>query len=183
MSTSTAAIRQGAGLTGGVSSAVLGTTLPVDSTTALISAFKDLGGITDAGIVRTPTISTVDVRLRDGSLGRRLISSSETTFAFECVESQDNTFNVFFPGSTTVTTTGLTVQTMKAPTSNIRIWALDYLDGAIHHRIILPRAEVTDFGAVSYMVGGAISYPMTISAYVDASGNVGYEYTDDPNYV
>lgn len=182
MATNTADIRAGGTLTGGIAWAVLGSTLPVSPTASLAVAYKDLGGIDDNGIVKTPTTSTTDIRLRNGALGRRLISSSETTFQFTAVETNPNTFSVFFPGSSYVTATGVATKTITPPGTNILIWVFDELDGAIHTRTVVPRGEVVDFGAVTSSLGTGKAYQMTVAAYLDASGNAYYEYTDDPAF-
>lgn len=182
MSTSTANIRVGGTLTGGISWAALGTTAPVTPTASLAAGYKDLGGLTDDGVVKTPTTSTSDIRLRDGSLGRRIISQSETTFQFTCVETNENTFSVFFPGST-YTPGSVAVKTVNSPVSNPLSWVIDELDNGIHTRTVIPRGEVTDFGAVTIAISGAKAYQMTLAAYPSSAGLVYLEYTDDPAFL
>ena len=43
-------------------------------------------------------------------------------------------------------------------------------------RIVVPNAQITEVGDVTYVDGEPIGYEVTVSAYPDASGNTAYEY-------
>lgn len=183
MATSNANVRQGSGSSaGGVYFAPLGTTMPTNPTTAYGGAVKELGIITEAGIVETPTMNTADQLDRNGNLARRFITGSTRTFEFTVVETNPNQFAVTNPGSTQVTASSVNTQTIKVPVTNPLAWAFDFLDGSIHTRIVVPKGEVTSVGAVTRAVGGAITYDLTVSLYPDSAGTYYYLYTDDPAF-
>jgi hypothetical protein len=55
----------------------------------------------------------------------------------------------------------------------------EILDGLRTGRVVLPDAQVTARGDVSYVDTDAVSYPVTLTAYPDANGVKAYIYWDD----
>ena len=61
---------------------------------------------------------------------------------------------------------------VKPPTSDKRAFVLNVVDGEDLIRIYLGNAELTERGEVPYQNGEAVMYPVTITAYPDANGNL-----------
>src|SRR6185369_7506919 len=59
------------------------------------------------------------------------------------------------------------------------VWDFEILDGIRKGRVVLPDGQVTERGEVSYVDEDAVSYPVTVSAYPDATGVKAYIYWDD----
>ena len=56
---------------------------------------------------------------------------------------------------------------------------LEVRDGAKTVRIVLPDAQITERGEVTYKTDEAVAYDVTITAYPDKNGVKAYIYLDD----
>lgn len=164
-------------VSGVVSVGPTGTTAPTDSTTALNVAFTDVGEIGDGGVVESYSDDTSDIRNNRGTVVRRVITGSATTLAFTMLETNAAALELFHKGSS-VTGSGPYSMEVKEAQTDQRSFVLDVLDGTTHFRLYVPVGEVTERGDVTYLNSEAISYPVTITCYPDADGNVLYKFTD-----
>ncbi|WP_461296335.1 phage tail tube protein [Streptomyces harbinensis] len=168
-------------LTGAVYVAPRGTSTPDSSDTSWPTGFVDLGWISDDGIAENNSADTSEIRgWQGGQTVRKVISSSEMTFAFTCIETSRAVLELYHKGSKMITTNGASVLAIKAPGPDRRTFGLDVIDGDSHIRIVVPDGEVTETGEISYRSDQAIGYQITITAYPDASGVVAYKYSADP---
>jgi hypothetical protein len=162
------------GSAGKVFHAPLATVLPTDTTTALNVAFLDVGYISDEGVTADPEESTADFRAWGGDLVRRVISEYGETYTFTMIERNDNSASVYYG-------TGATASAWEGKLAVIRrSWVLHITDGAHIERIVLPDAQVTDRGAITYATTEVIGFPITVSTYPNAAGVHSFGYATAP---
>lgn len=154
---------------GTVNYAPTGTALPTDTTTALNVAFLHVGYISDDGITGDPNESNSDVRAWGGDLVRRIISEYGEEYQFTMIETNANSIGAYFGNGTATAWQGLSISIRKS-------WVFHILDGAALRRVVLPDAEVTDRGQITYATSSAIAYPLTVSTYPNAAGVHSFHY-------
>jgi hypothetical protein len=153
-------------------------TAPTDASTALNVNFTAIGAISSDGITESTSQDRTDVFIWQGAtLARRIPGQFTKTFSFAASETSLFNLRANFPGSTVAVTTEGGSVAEKPPTTDIRAWVLEGLDGTTRkQRIYLPSAEITERGDVVWSSGDVTVYQWTLSAYVDASGVVAYRY-------
>lgn len=157
------------GVTGAVRVAALGTTAPTDLT-AWGAGWHDLGYISDDGVTEsaeedsetfTPWQASTPIRTE--------ITSSTKTFSFTCWESNAQTVSLYYrvPVEEMVDNgSGLiTFDEKGKPKRDLRAFGIDVIDGSYQRRFILPYAEVTERGEITYVSNELIGYELTITAY------------------
>lgn len=179
------------GLTGGVRTAPVGTTAPTDVGTAYGAGWVELGYLSEDGITRAEDTDVEEIPgWQNGTVVRRVVSSSTTTFAFTVIETNRPVWELQFPGSTfaSVTPTGGTVQTtvtVRVPKSNPRAFAFDVVDGEIAagvprtYRFVVPRGEVSERGDLVFRNGEPVGYEFTMTCYPASDGTVYTILTND----
>ncbi len=166
-------------VTGAVYAAPEGSTLPTTSTATPDAAFKDLGYLSEDGLVQARDVDSDEITTwQNGTIVRRTITSQSTTIEFTLVETKEEVLEFVNPGAA-ITGAGPYAMEVGPVTSVRRAVVFDVLDDTIHIRKVYPNCEITDFGDVEYVNGQAISYPVTLTCYPDASDVVVYEYSDD----
>ncbi|MFE2409845.1 hypothetical protein ACFXDE_16030 [Kitasatospora sp. NPDC059408] len=168
-------------LTGAAYSAPKGTTPPTDATSTWPAAAVDLGWISDDGVTESNSADTAEIKAwQHGATVRKVVSGSEMSFKFTCIETSRAVLELYHKGSKVVTTSGKSVLAIKAPGSDRRMFGFDVVDGNSHLRIVVPDGEVTEVGDITYKSAEAIAYELTITAYPGTDGTVAYKYSDDP---
>ncbi|MFD7584194.1 hypothetical protein ACFV84_01975 [Kitasatospora sp. NPDC059811] len=168
-------------LTGAAYAAPKGTTAPTDATSTWPAGAVDLGWISDDGITESNSADTSEIKAwQHGQTVRKVISGSEMSFKFTCIETSKSVLELYHKGSKIITTSGKSVLAIKAPGSDRRMFGFDVVDGNSHLRIVVPDGEVTEVGDIAYKNAEAIAYELTITAYPSADGTVAYKYSDDP---
>ncbi|MGH3437084.1 MAG: hypothetical protein ACRDRL_28970 [Sciscionella sp.] len=171
---------------GGAYRAPLGSTLPTDSTTALDVALLSLGFIGDAGLVETVGRTTNTVKAWGGDIVKVLQTDFTVTYQVTLIESLSSEVAKAVAGDANVTVTAasasagnlLAVKVVSDPLAK-DVWVFDVMDGLASVRVVLPEAQVTTVGDVTYSDGAVVAYPVTIQAFPDSSGVTAYRYSDD----
>lgn len=173
-------------VTGGVSHAPIGTALPTDTSTAVAAAFKALGFVGDAGLTNSITRTTSPTRAWGGAQVANLQTDYTETFAFTFLETLNPEVVKAVFGSGNVTTTAASasvgaLMTIKRNSSTLphEEFVFDMLDGVSKRRIVVPDGQISLSGDITYVDSATVSYPVTLTAFPDASGNTSYEYTND----
>lgn len=176
-------------VTGGAFHAPAGTALPTDSSTALNVAFKGLGYVGEDGVAFNPARSTDKKKAWGGDIVKVTQSEYSETWTATFIEYRNAEVQKMIFGSANVTVTAATVSsgTLMAIKHNGDIlpreeYVFEMLEGTGATRVVLPNAQVTEIGEVSYSDDELIAYPVTFEAFEDATGNNSYEYTDDGIY-
>lgn len=172
------------GITGELYSAPLGTAAPTDSTTALVAAYVGLGYVSEDGVTENWDDSVDNiVAWQNATTVRAAVTESTGTLALTLIQTNVQVLERFYRGSTMVTDVTDSRLDVKPITADPRAWVLDILDGAIHIRIFLGNAEITERGEVMYASGEPVGYPITITAYPDDNGNLMQKWSDDAAWV
>ena len=165
-------------VTGAIFIAPVGTTLPTDSTTALNSAFVELGYASDAGVVNSESRETETIKAWGGDTVLKPFTGKEDTFQFTLIEALNVNALKLVYGDSNVTgdlTNGISIKSAAEDLDYHSFVIEMVLNGAVK-RIVIPSAKVTKVGDITYADGEAIGYDTTLSAVPDAAGGTHYEY-------
>lgn len=167
---------------GGVSVApttITSSQMPSDASTALDSAFTNLGYVSEDGVTNSGIDAGTDINAWGGDVVLNVAGASADTFSLTFIESLNvNVLKEVFGADNVTGTleTGITVKANKtAPVA--RVWAIDMVmnNGALR-RIVIPHGTITERGEVVYKDDEPIGYNVTILAAPDESGNTHYDY-------
>lgn len=169
------------GITGEVYRGTLASPAPTSSVSALDPTFKGLGYISEDGVTENWDDSVDNiVAWQNATTVRASMTESTATVAFTLIQTNGAVLETFHRGSTMVQpSAGNFRLDVKPATADPRKWVLDVLDGTKHTRIYLGNAEITERGEIVYQNGEAVGYPVTITAYPDANGNLMQKFSDD----
>lgn len=143
-----------------------GTTGPVDLTAPSV-AHKDLGWISEDGAEISREMSSNDFTAwQGGTIVRSKVSGVKDTIKVTALEETAIALGLYYPGSTSVTTTGTTKVTVPGGSaSNEKALVVDFIDDDITKRYVIPRAEVTGVGAVGHKNTDMTMYEFTFTIY------------------
>lgn len=170
------------GITGELYKAPLGTTAPTGPTAALNAAFVGLGYVSNDGVTESWDDSVDNiVAWQNATVVRSAVTESVGTIALTLIQNNTAVLEAFHRGSTMAEpTTDVFRLDVKPISADPSAWVLDVIDGDKHVRIFIGNGEVTERGEVMYANGQPIGYPITISCYPDANGNLMQKWSDDP---
>ena len=164
---------------GAIYVAPAGTTLPTDSTTALTSAFKELGYASEDGLSNNSSPESDAIKAWGGDTVLTLVKGREDEFGLTLIEAVNLDVLKLVYGSSNVSgalSTGVTV-TVNASDTGEHVFAVDMvLKDNVTKRIVIPRGRVTEVGEVKYSDSDAVGYQIKIKCEADSSGNTHYEY-------
>lgn len=166
--------------------AATGSTAPTDSTTALAAAWKNMGGITEAGISIKQSVSTTKKKFYGSTATQRtLVTDQDTTIDLEFSETNARTQEVFWRKAlnsiTPTAVTGAFSTTGGSFTRQLYGAVFDIVDGVNHVRFYCPQVEVTGQGDIKVANSETIGWAVTLSAYPDTSGNYIYPFYAIPS--
>ena len=165
---------------GAVYRAPLGTTLPTDATTALVSAFADMGYISEDGIVNSNSPETEKIKAWGGQIVLVVSTEKPDTIKLTFLESLNANVLKTVYGDTKVTVddTNHTI-TVAAGAAALEDngYAIDIsMRGGALKRTVIPRGELSELGDIVYKDDEAVGYEVTLECMPDSSGNTHYEY-------
>lgn len=164
---------------GAVFCAPVGSTLPIDATTALGAAFKDLGFVSEDGVTRSISKSTTNIKEWGG--GVVLITQDEktTTIKLKLIEYLNADVQKFVHGDSNVSGTiaeGLAIHINDAEDQEHSIVIEQIMRGGIPQRLVIPRGVITEIGDTVYRGNDTVAYDLTITALKSDDGNMINEY-------
>jgi hypothetical protein len=173
------------GITGAIYGAPLGSTAPTDATTALAGAYVDLGYISEDGIEEAWDDSvTRFVAWQNATVIRSAVTDSVGTLKFTMLETKRTTLENFYRGSTVTTpSAGNYKLAVKPIVSAPKAWVFDVVDGAKLIRTYVGNGEITERGSVMWANGEMAMYPVTLTFYPDANGDLCVKYSNDAAWV
>lgn len=163
--------------------AVLGSTAPTDTTTALAAAWKAFGLLSSDGATESRNQDSNDFYAWGNILVRNVRSKHKRQIKVTALEDNLVVWGLVNPGSSAVTATSITTRTVKVPTSDIAAYLLQTSDGSIIRRRVMPRGEVVEVGDVTFKDSDMQGFELTIDIYPDSAGILYYDITDDPQAV
>lgn len=171
---------------GGIWRAPLGTTLPIDTTTALTSPFVSLGYVDDDGLTRNESRPNTKKFAWGGALIASLQQSYSVTFTFKLVQVLDADVlkAVHSDGNVSVaaptTTVGTVTTTTLNPTLNKNgVWAFESFYQLTTMRQAAPIARVTQVRPYKWTHKDLAVYDVDLECFPDANGNFVYKIDDD----
>lgn len=171
------------GLNGNIYLAPIGTTAPTDLDTAWAAGWSDLGYLSEDGVSMEYSTDQTDINAWQSlSPVRKVLTSVDMTLAFTAIELKTATVKLYFPSSTMTDVSG-TVHKLdipSAPSPDERAIGLEWIDGDVKNRLIIPRGEVTERGAITIGRSDAVGLEMTISAYATSAPELASWLSNDP---
>ena len=163
---------------GGVYIAPKGTTLPTDGTTALASAYKNMGYISKDGYVQSISTDTEEIQAWGGDVVLTAQSSYSETHTVNFIETNVNTLKAYFGDSNVTESNGLITVNAKSTALPECVVVIEMvLTGGRVKRIVIPHAKIADrSGDITYSDTDAVAYPAVFSAAPDTNGNYHIEY-------
>ena len=169
---------------GSIYSAPIGTALPTDATTALNTAFKCLGYVSDDGVQNSDDRKTTDIKSWGGDIVNSVQTEKTDTFKYTLIEALNVDVLKEIYGDSNVTgnlDTGITVKSNSTELGEHVIVIEMVLRNNVLKRIVLPSAKVTDVGEIKYKDGDNVGYETTVTCFPDDNSNTHYEYIVKPN--
>ena len=167
-------------ITGAVYRAPLGTTLPTSVTADLNSAFKEMGYVSDAGVVNSNSPSNTAIKAWGGDTVLNIQTSKDDTFKFTLIEVLNVDVLKFVFGEDNVMgdlDTGLTVKVNGKEVDEVSIVIDMILRNNTPRRIVIPDCKISNIEDISYVDNDAVGYGVTTTCMPDDAGNTHYEYT------
>lgn len=169
--------------TGAVYVAPAGTTVPTTAWESLDAAFKNMGYVSEDGLVNSVEADTENVNAWGGDLVLVGQTTFTEMFTVNLLETQAEALKVYYgednvveegDGSLTVT------QTSEMLPNVVVVFDLVMTGGRIK-RIVIANAQIADrSGEITYVDGEPITYPAQFVAYPDANGQTHVEYIATP---
>lgn len=154
-------------------------TMPTSATAALGAGFTALGYVSTDGLTNSNSPNTSGLNAWGGDEVLTLYNTKSDTFNFKLLEvlNVDVLKAVYGDDNVSGTlATGITIQANNAELpSKAFVFDMVLRDGVLK-RIVVPTANVTAVGDITYKDSDAVVYDTTISAHPDASGQTHYEY-------
>lgn len=167
---------------GAISVAPVGTTLPTDATTALDAAFKNLGYVSDSGLVNTKENSTGNINAWGGDSVLDYGNVTADRFKFTLIEVLNLDVLKMIYGSDNVTgdlDAGIAIAVgSQLPDEVALVVDMNLRNGALK-RIVVPQCKVTGVGDITYADEEAVGYETTVSA-IPVNGKYHHEYIIRP---
>lgn len=164
---------------GAIYRAPIGTALPTDAKSALDTAFKGMGYLSEDGLTNSNSPDTDSVKAWGGDTVLTVQKGKDDTFEGTFIETMNVEVLKMVYGDKNVTgtlSTGITVKA-NADEAESYSYVIDMiLKGNVLKRIVLPSAKVSEVGDITYSDSDAVGYDTTLSASPDGSGNTHYEY-------
>ncbi len=164
-------------VTGALRNAPLGSAAPTNATTALTSAWIDLGYIGEDGFTESISRDTDKKKAFGGATVKVLQTDFANTFQFAFMESinADVLKRVFGAGNVTVSGANITVAKNKLTLPH-ESWVIDTQDGDNLLRTYIPDGQISEVDDITRVHTDTIMYTVTIEAFEDAAGNNSYDF-------
>lgn len=163
-----------------------GATAPIDATTSLAAAWKNMGGITEAGVsIKQSTSTTKKKFYGSPAIQRTLVTDQETTIDVAFGELNARVMEVYWRKAlnsiTPAVSTGVWSTTAGNYNRQLYAMVIDMVDGVNRLRFYCPSVEVTSQGDIKIANSETLEWGVTLSAYPDTSGNYIYPFGAQPS--
>lgn len=166
-------------VTGSVYIAPIGTTLPTDADTALASAFKDLGYVSEDGVTNSNTAETTKLKAWGGDTVYTSQTDKPDTFQFTLIEVlREDAQKAVYGDDNVTTSSGLTTIKANSKEAEPHIWVIETVLQGHYKRIVIPNGKLSEVGDITYKDDELIGYQITVDALPDSQSNTHYEYIE-----
>lgn len=162
---------------GAIYTAPIGTTLPTDATTALNSAFKALGYVSEDGATNSQESDTTEIKAWGGDTVYAGQNGKTVTWNFTLIEVLNVDVLKMVYGSGNVTgdlATGITIDINNEEPEECVLVIETMLRGALK-RTVIPQAKVTEVGDITYTDDEVVGYETTVTC-MPVNGSAQKEY-------
>lgn len=165
---------------GAIYRAPLGTALPTDASTALSSAFVELGFVSEDGVTNNNTADSETVKDWGGTTVLVLQQEKPDEWTLTLIESLNPEVlkTVYGDSKVTYNESAGTI-TVQATAEQIadKVFVIDMqVKGGALKRVVIPNGSLSEVGEIVYKADEAIGYEITLNALPDNSGVTHYEY-------
>lgn len=163
---------------GAIFVAPAGTAVPTDATTALDTAFENVGFISEDGVSNEIETETEEIKAWGGDIVLNPQTSRAERYVFTMIETNETSLKVVF-GSENVTAGEDGAITIKhnGKEREEYVYVIETLIGSDRvKRQVIPRGKVSEIGEIVYKDDEVMGYETTVAALLDAAGNTAYEY-------
>lgn len=156
---------------GGAWIAPSGTTLPTDATTALGATFKSLGFLSEDGLTNDDNVTAEGIKDWSGETQETIVTEHEDTWSCTLISFDDANVKKFVYGSSNVTVaSGGDLESITSTGADaeehVLVFETIQLNGK-KHRIVIPRAKITERGTISYTSSDAVGHEVTITGLAE----------------
>lgn len=165
---------------GAIYRAPVGAKLPVTYSEQLDSAFKNLGFVSEDGIINGNSPSGDKVKAWGGATVLNYMDDKPDTFKMKLLEAFNaDVLKTIYNEKNVVVAEGSGDIHITATAEDMAqyVWVIDMiLKGGRAKRIVIPSASITEMEEIVYKDNEPIGYGITLSAVPDASGAYHHEY-------
>lgn len=157
---------------GGIYLAPAGTTLPTDATTALASAFVNLGYISEDGVTIQETRTSEDIKEWNGDVIDVLTTEHNVKIKAKFIESINvNVLKMIYGDDNVTGSSALTVK-VNSDELDEYVFVIDtVLKDDRKQRRVFPRGKLTELGDIVLKAGEATAFDATITAFAGSDGD------------
>lgn len=159
------------GASGKVWVAPAGTAVPIDPTTALAAAYKDVGYLSEDGVSFTGGADVQDINAWQSFYPlRKLITARSAGIEFVMKQWNGENLKAAFGGGTSVTSAGKTFYAPPDPSvQNYQAMVVEWQDGAENYRLVIPRGLASGEVSSQIVRTAAADLPMSFAATPNTS--------------
>ena len=169
---------------GAVYRAPLGTTIPTDASTALDTAFAELGFVSEDGVANNNSQESDNIKAWGGQVVLVVTTEKPDEWTMTLIEAMNVEVlkTVYGDDNVTENTQAGTI-TVKATAAELAasIYVIEVvMKGGAKKRIVIPLGVPKELGEITYRDDEAVGYELTLSALPDTTGTTHYEYIQIP---
>lgn len=155
-----------------------GTTLPTDSATALPSAYKLLGYLSEDGLTNTTDTDTTEIKDANGTTVMKIITSYAESYQFALLEvlRAESAKLRYNSDAVTGTDKSMTIKHQMPSDEDFVLVFEIAMSGDVKDRLVIGNATRTEFGDRQVHAGDPQVYDITVSANDMGSGVTAIEY-------
>ena len=163
--------------TGAIWRAPKGTTLPTDASTALASAFEDMGYVSEDGVTNSNSPDSEKIKEWGGQTVLVVVNEKSDSFKLTLLEALNEDVLETVYGAANVTTGTNTIAIVaNAAALGEYVYVIDMKMGTALKRIVIPCGSLSEIGDIVYKANEPVGYELTLECLPDSSGNTHYEY-------
>lgn len=164
---------------GAVFWAPAGTAAPTNASTALASAFLDVGYISDEGVTVSTSVESTSHNAWGGDEVANDVTTYSETTAFTLLEVNENAQKLAFGSANVAANLSSVAHKMGAFTTEVVLVVETLVGAGKVRRTVVPRAKLIERGDITYVDTDLVGYPVTFANLVDSSGATSYDYYAD----